>query len=43
MSDAKRPFDFKIAIPRLREAVRPFPRAAMFELAARGHQNYPGA
>ena len=39
MSDAKRPFDFKIAIPRLREAVRPFPKAAMFELAARGHDS----
>ncbi len=37
MSDVKRPFDFKIAIPRLRKAVRPFPKAAMFELAAHGH------
>jgi endonuclease-3 len=34
---AKRPFDFQVAIPRLRRAVRPYPRAAMFELAARGH------
>src|SRR5947209_6243255 len=36
-SDAKRPFDFKIAVPRLRKAVRPYPKAAMFELAARDH------
>ena len=34
---AKRPFDFKVAIPRLRKAVRPYPKAAMFELAALGH------
>ena len=26
MSDAKRPFDFKVAIPRLRKAVRPSPK-----------------
>jgi len=38
-SDAKRPFDFKVAIPRLRQAVKPYPKAAMFELAARGHDS----
>ena len=37
MSDAKRPFDFKVAIPLLRKAVRPYPKAAMFELTERGH------
>ena len=37
MSDAKRPFDFNVAVPLLRKAVRPFPKAAMFELADRGH------
>src|SRR5258708_4278022 len=35
----KRPFDAKIAIARLRQAVRPFPKAAMFELAAQGHDS----
>jgi endonuclease-3 len=39
MSEAKRPFDFKIALPLLRKAVRPFPKAAMFELASRGHDS----
>jgi endonuclease-3 len=39
MSEAKRPFDFKIALPLLRKAVRPFPKAAMFDLAARGHDS----
>lgn len=33
---AKRPFDVAVAIPRLREAVAPFPKAALFELAADG-------
>jgi len=37
MNDAKRPFDFNVAVPLLRKAVRPFPKAAMFELAERGH------
>jgi endonuclease-3 len=32
----KRPFDFDLAVRRLREAVRPYPRAALFELAAEG-------
>lgn len=32
----KRPFDIDLAVTRLREAVRPFPQAALFELAAAG-------
>jgi endonuclease III len=39
MSEAKRPFDFKIALPLLRKAVRPFPKAAMFGLPARPHDS----
>src|SRR5205814_1674134 len=34
---AKRPFDVETAVERLREAVRPYPKAALFELAAEGH------
>src|SRR3954454_22456502 len=33
----KRPFDLKVAIPRLRRAVRPLPKAAFFQLAEDGH------
>jgi endonuclease-3 len=33
----KQPFDIDIAIDRLREAVRPLPKAAMFALAEEGH------
>jgi endonuclease-3 len=33
---AKRPFDIERAIPLLREAVAPYPKAALFELAAEG-------
>jgi len=33
----KRPFDVETALDRIREAVEPFPKAAMFELAERGH------
>jgi len=33
----KRPFDIDEAMDRIREAVRPYPKAAMFELAGRGH------
>ena len=32
----KRPFDVDLAFERIREAVRPFPKAAMFELADEG-------
>jgi endonuclease III len=32
----KRPFDIDLVMDRIREAVRPFPRAAMFELAEEG-------
>jgi endonuclease-3 len=34
---AKEPFDLDVAINRLREAVRPFPKAAMFALAEAGY------
>src|SRR5215212_5835387 len=33
----KRPFDIEEAIPLLRKAVAPFPKAALFELAGEGH------
>jgi endonuclease-3 len=33
----KRPFDIDVAMDRLREAVAPFPKAALFELAEEGH------
>lgn len=33
---AKRPFDIEEAIPLLREAVAPYPKAALFELAGDG-------
>src|SRR5436305_14921699 len=36
-SPGKRPFDVEVAIPLLREAVAPYPKAALFELAALGH------
>ncbi|HET6574915.1 MAG TPA: endonuclease III [Fimbriiglobus sp.] len=39
MTAAKKPFDVETAILLLREAVRPFPRAALFELAAEGHDS----
>ena len=32
----KRPFDIDLVVTRLREAVRPFPKAALFELAEAG-------
>jgi endonuclease III len=34
---AKRPFDIDAAIERVREAVRPFPRAMLFQLYDEGH------
>lgn len=34
---AKKPFDIEKAIPLIREAVAPYPKAALFELAAEGH------
>ncbi len=34
---AKEPFDIQKAIPRLREAVAPYPKAALFELAGEGY------
>jgi endonuclease-3 len=33
----KKPFDVETAIPLLREAVAPYPKAALFELYAEGH------
>jgi endonuclease-3 len=35
----KRPFDIEAAIPLIRKAVAPYPKAAMFELAAEGHNS----
>jgi endonuclease-3 len=35
--ERKLPFDIEEAISRVREAVKPFPKAALFELAAEGH------
>jgi endonuclease-3 len=35
----KRPFDIDLAMERLREAVRPFPKATLFELAVEGHDS----
>jgi endonuclease III len=34
--EGKRPFDIDVAVERIGEAVRPYPKAAMFELAERG-------
>src|SRR5258706_8274866 len=36
-AEAEQPFDIEKAIPLLRTAVAPFPKAAMFALAERGH------
>src|SRR5207237_2311013 len=36
-ASGKRPFDIDAAIVKLREAVAPYPKAALFELAAEGH------
>jgi endonuclease-3 len=35
----KEPFDIDLALARIAEAVRPYPRAAMFELAERGYRS----
>jgi len=35
----KRPFAIDVAIPRIRDAVRPFPKAALFELADDGFRS----
>jgi endonuclease-3 len=35
-ADGKRPFDIDLALRRVRAAVRPYPKAALFELAERG-------
>jgi len=36
-SPRKKPFDVPLAVARLREATRPYPKAALFERAAEGH------
>ena len=38
--DVKQPFDIDVALERIAEAVRPYPKAAMFELAERGFQYF---
>lgn len=37
MDNGKQPFDIDVAMERIREAVRPFPKAAMFELRDDGY------
>ena len=37
--EEKRPFDADVAVRRIRKAVEPFPKAAMFELAERGYDS----
>lgn len=37
MVTRKKPFDIKKALPLLRDATKPYPKAALFELAAEGH------
>src|ERR687884_466002 len=39
MAEAKNPFDVREALRRLRVATAPFPKAALFELAAEGHNS----
>jgi endonuclease-3 len=39
MTDAPAPFDIDAVMARLRDAVRPFPKAALFELAEEGHRS----
>jgi endonuclease-3 len=39
MTTTKRAFDIDLAFERLREAVRPYPRAALFELRDEGHDS----
>jgi endonuclease-3 len=37
VTSGKRPFDIDVAIERIREAVRPFPKAMLFQLYEEGH------
>ena len=39
MVGAKQPFDIDMVMERIREAVRPFPKAALFELAEEGYHS----
>jgi endonuclease-3 len=36
---SKQPFEIETALSRIREAIRPFPKAAMFELAEQGYRS----
>ena len=36
-AEGKQPFDIDVAMERIAEAVEPYPKAAMFELAERGY------
>ena len=36
-AEGKKPFDIDVAMERIAEAVEPYPKAAMFELAERGY------
>ena len=36
IAEGKKPFDIDVAMERIAEAVEPYPKAAMFELAERG-------
>jgi endonuclease-3 len=38
-SGGKKPFDIEVAAARIREVTRPYPKAALFELAERGHRS----
>src|SRR5215471_15094804 len=38
-ASGKRPFAIDVAIPRIHDAVRPFPKAALFELADEGFKS----
>src|SRR5262245_8955473 len=38
-ASTKQPFDVDTAIRRIREAMKPYPKAALFELAAEGHDS----
>src|SRR5712691_11673290 len=38
-NNAKQPFDIDVAVERIREAVRPFPKAMLFQLYDEGHSS----
>jgi len=39
MTDGRAPFDIDAVMARLRDAVRPYPKAALFQLAEEGHRS----